>query len=161
MASSSISRALKLAAAVSAVTLAPMPAYAGLDKGSVTIDSAIVYLGVVPAAQTRDYSAERTGDMAMGGAAADSVHGIHLTVAVFDHGTRQRITDAQVSARFIGERGRRWSVMLKPMTMNGAMTYGAYSSMGADEKASILIDVVRPFGRSTQNLTARFEYSHD
>lgn len=161
MASSSISLALKLAAAASALTFAAMPAHAGLDKGAVTVDSAIVYLGVVPATQTRDYAPERAGDMNMGGAAANSVHGIHLTVAVFDHGTRQRITDAQVSARFIGERGRRWSVMLKPMTMNGAMTYGAYSSMGTDEKASILIDVVRPFGRSTQNLTARFEYSHD
>lgn len=161
MASSSVSLVLKIAAAVSALTFAALPAHAGLDKAKVTADSAIIYLGVVPAAQTRDYSVERTGNMNMGGAAANSVHGIHLTVAVFDHGTGRRITDAQVSARFIGERGRRWSVALEPMTMNGATTYGAYSSMGADEKASILIGVIRPFGRSTQNLTARFEYSHD
>ena len=161
MASSTLSLGLKIAALVSALPLAAMPAQAGLDKGRVTVDSAIVYLGVVPAAQTRDYSAEHSGDMAMGGQAANNVHGIHLTVAVFDHGTGKRISDAQVSARFIGERGRRWSAMLKPMTMNGATTYGAYSSMGADEKASILIDVIRPFGGGTQNLTARFEYSHD
>ena len=161
MASSSVSLGLKLAIIIAAIPVATTPAHAGLDKGRVTVDSAIVYLGVVPAAQTRDYSAERAGDMAMGGAAANNVHNIHLTVAVFDHGTGGRISDAQVSARFIGERGRRWSAMLKPMTMNGAMTYGGYSNMGPDEKASILIDVVRPFGRGTQSLTARFEYSHD
>ena len=161
MASSMMSLGLKIAALASTVPLAAMPAYAGLDKGSVTVDSAIVYLGVVPASQTRNYSSERVGDMAMGGRAASNVNDIHLVVALFDHGTGRRITDAQVSARFVGERGRRWSAMLKPMTMNGAMTYGAYSNMGGDNKASILIDVDRPFGRSSQNLTARFEYSRD
>lgn len=160
MASSSMSLGLKIAALLSALPVA-VPAYAGLDKAQVTVDSAIVYLGVVPAAQTLNYASERTGDMTMGGTAANNIHNIHLTVAVFDHGTGKRITDAQVSARFIAERGRRWSVMLKPMTMNGAMTYGGYSNMGADENASIIINVLRPFGNSTQNLTARFEYSHD
>lgn len=158
---SSGSLTFNVMAAASAMTFAAIPAQAGVDKAKVTVDSAIVYLGVVPASQTSDYSAERKGDMPMGGASAGSVHGIHLTVALFDQGTGRRITNALVSARFIGERGRRWSAMLKPMTMNGAMTYGAYSNMGADEKASILIDVVRPSGRSSRSLTARFEYSHD
>ena len=161
MASSSMPVGLKIVALASALTLAAMPAYAGLDKGKVTVESAIVYLGVVPATQTRDYSSEGVGEMAMGGKAANSVNSIHLVVALFDHGTGKRITDAQVSARFVGERGRRWSTMLKPMTMNGAMTYGAYANMDGDNKVSILIDVERPFGRTTKNLTARFEYSRD
>jgi hypothetical protein len=161
MASSTMSLGVKIAALIAALPLAATPATAGLDKGSVTVDSAIVFLGVVPATQTRDYSSERVGDMQMGGAAANDINSIHLVVALFDHGTRKRITDARVSARFVGERGRHWSTMLKPMTMNGAMTYGAYSNMGGDNKASILIDVERPFGRSTKNLTARFEYYRD
>lgn len=161
MASSRRSFGPKIAALLSAALVSVTPAHAGLDRGSVTVDSAIVYLGVVPAAQTRDYSSERTGDMRMGGAAANDVNSIHLVVAVFDHGTGRRITDAQVSARFLSERGRRWSVMLKPMTMNGAMTYGAYSNLGGNNKASIFIDVARSFGRSTRNLTARFEYDRD
>lgn len=161
MASSSLSLGLKIAALVSTLPLAAMPAHAGLDKGSVAVDSTIVFLGVVPATQTRDYSSERVGDMQMGGAAANDINSIHLVVALFDHGTRKRITDAQVSARFVGERGRHWSVPLKPMTMNGAMTYGAYSNMGGNNNASIMIDVARPFGGRTQNLTARFEYSQD
>lgn len=144
-----------------ALPVAAMPAHAGLDKGRVTVDSAIVYLGVVPATQTRDYSSEAVGDMAMGGSAANNPNNIHLVVALFDHGTGKRITDAQVSARFIGERGRHWSILLKPMTMNGVMTYGAYANLGSDNKASILIDVDRPFGSGNQNLTARFEYSRD
>jgi hypothetical protein len=161
MASSNMSLGLKIAALASALTFAAVPAHAGLDKGRVTVDSAIVYLGVVPAIQTRDYSSEGAGEMSMGGPAANNANNIHLVVALFDHGTGKRITNAQVSARFVGERGRRWSTMLKPMTMNGALTYGAYSNMGGDNKASILIDVERPFGSTTQNLTARFEYSRD
>lgn len=161
MASSSMRLGLKIAAFISTVGLAASPTYAGLEQGKVILSSTIVYLGVVPATQTRDYSSERVGDMAMGGAAASNANDIHLVVALFDHGTGKRITNAHVSARFIGERGRHWSTALKPMTMNGAMTYGAYSNMGRDNEASILIDVERPFGRSTQNLTARFEYSRD
>lgn len=161
MASSTLSLGLKIAALVSALPLAAMPANAGLDKGKVTVDSATVYLGVVPAPQTLGYASERVGDMAMGARTANDINNIHLVVALFDHGSGKRITDARVSARFVGQRGRRWSVALKPMTMNGAMTYGAYSNLGGDNKASILIDVARPFGRSTQNLTARFEYDRD
>jgi hypothetical protein len=159
MASSQMSFGLKIAALLWALPFAATPASAGLDKGSVTVDSAVVFLGVVPATQTRDYSSERVGDMVMGGRAASNVNNIHLVVALFDHGSGKRITDAQVRARFIGERGRRWSAALEPMTMNGAMSYGAYASMGGDNRASILIDVERPFGRSSKNLTARFEYS--
>lgn len=161
MASSQLSSRLKLAAAASALALAAMPAEAGLNKGSVTVDSAIVFLGVVPASQTRDYASERAGEMKMGGAAANDVNSIHLVVALFDQGSGRRITDARVSARFLGERGRRWSVRLLPMTMNGATTYGAYSNMGGNNKASIFIDVTRPTRRSSQNLTARFEYFQD
>lgn len=151
----------KTAVLFSAALFCATPAYAGLNKGSVTVDSTIVYLGVVPATQTGDYSSERPGEMQMGGPAAADVNGIHLVVALFDHGTRKRVTDARVSARFLGERGHRWSVVLSPMTMNGALTYGAYSNIGANNKASIFIDVDRPFGPRTQNVTARFEYERE
>jgi len=161
MASSSASLGLKIAAILSIASLGASPASAGLDKGSVAVDSTIVFLGVVPATQTGGFSSEGAADMKMGGAAASDINSIHLVVALFDHGTRKRITQAQVTARFLGARGRRWAVTLKPMTMNGAMSYGAYSNMGGDNKASILIDVVRPFGRTTQNLKARFEYDRD
>jgi len=158
---SSLSFALKLAAAASVLSLAATPSSAGLNKGSVTVDSATVFLGVVPATQTRDYASERAGDMKMGGAAANDINSIHLVVALFDHGTGKRITDAHVSARFLGPRGHHWSVRLEPMTMNGAMTYGAYSNLGGNNNASIFIDVERPFGGRTQSLTARFEYTQD
>lgn len=153
-------RAAAIAAALMWSISQTAPAQAGVDKSAVTVDSTIIYLGVVPAAMTRG-SADPMGGGAMGGPAVNNIHNIHLVVALFDHGTRKRITDANVSARFVGERGRRWSAVLKPMIVNGAASWGAYSNMGADEKASILIDVVRPFGSGTQTLTARFEYSHD
>jgi hypothetical protein len=161
MASSPVSRAVRLIAAASALSLATNPLSAGLNKGSVTVDWATVYLGVVPAEQARDYASEGAGEMQMASATANAAGSVHLVVALFDHGSGKRITDARVKARFLGERGRRWSVMLEPMTMNGAMSYGAYSTLGGNKKTSIFIDVARPLAGRTQTMTARFEYTED
>jgi hypothetical protein len=120
-----------------------------------------VYLGVVPASQARDYYSERAGEMQMGSVSARDVNTIHLVVALFDRGTRKRVTNARVSARFVSDRGRRWSLILQPMTMNGALTYGGYFNLGGNNETSILIDVARPAGSKVQNSTARFEYSRD
>jgi len=160
MASSRKAIGLKIAALLAVALVVATPAYAGLDKGAATVDSTIVYLGVIPAAATGN-STDRMGDAAMGGRAAANLHNIHLVVALFDRGTGKRITDAHLNARFLGERGRRWSLMLRPMVVDGRTSWGGYANLGADENASIFIDVVRPFGRGSQKLSARFEYSHD
>lgn len=161
MASSPVSYAVRAIAAASALSLAATPISAGLNKGSATVDSATVFLGVVPADQAQGFASEGSAEMQMAAAHANAAGSIHLVVALFDHGTGKRITDARVKARFLGERGRRWSVALEPMTMNGAMTYGAYSTLGGNRKTSIFIDVARPLAGRTQTMTARFEYTED
>lgn len=145
--------------AASTAMLAAGPAGAGVANPVQRADSSIIYFGVVPAGLTRNHPGERPGTLMHGGVRTNSVHDIHVMVAAFDRASGARITNASVTARFIGERGRRWSLTLQPMTINRALTYGGYTSMGVDENASILVDVVRPNRKHKD--TVRFEYEHD
>lgn len=147
---------------ISAAFLAfAQPANAGVVNGVQIVDSTIVYLGIVPAALTRNHPGDVKGELMHGGAPANSIHNVHVLVAVFDRPTRARVTNARVNARFLGERGRKWSVRLQPMKVNGALTYGGYTSLGSDEQPSIFIDVMRQLSGRPRAVTARFEYSHD
>lgn len=137
----------------------PAPANAGVANAAQAVDSTIIYLGVVPAALTRNHPGDRPGTLMHGQRPTNSIHSIHVMAAVFDRATGVRITNARVQARFLGERGRKWSVRLTPMTVNGALTYGAFTSMEADMNATIFIDVMR-LGRRHM-LTASFDYTHD
>lgn len=137
------------------------PAVAGVVNGQQVADSTVVYLGVVPAAITRGHPGEKPGTLMHGGLRSNSIHDIHVMVAVFDQSTGSRITDAKVDARFAG-RGRTWSVPLQPMTVNGALTYGGYTSMGTDMDVTIFVNVLRPSHlRRPHPVTVRFDYSHD
>ena len=145
-----------------AVALAfAFPVGAGVVNGARTVDSTIIYLGIVPAALTRNHPGDVKGTLMHGGAPANSVHNVHVMVAVFDRATGTRITKAAVRARFLGERGRKWSVQLKPMTVNGALTYGGYTNLGTTEEPSVFIDILRQFPGKPRTVTARFEYVHD
>ena len=133
---------------------------AGISPGRQIVDSTVVYVGVVPAAVTRAHPMPHV-ERQMHGNQAWDIHEIHLLVAVFDKSTGERITNARVDARMIGERGRHWTAHLMPMTINGALTYGAYTNLGGDENPSIIIDVSRPAGTRMSKVSARFEYQHD
>ena len=150
-------RALALSAAIALAA----PAGAAVRNGVQTVDSTIVYLGIVPAALTRNHPGDLKGTLMHGGTPDRSIHNVHVMVAVFDRATGSRITNARVRARFLGERGRKWSVRLQPMTVNGALTYGGYTNLGTDEEPTVSIDVVRQFAGKPRTVTARFEYQHD
>lgn len=149
--------ALLLAAAIAAAA----PADAGVVSAARTVDSTIVYLGIVPAALTRSHPGDVRGTLMHGGTADRSIHNVHVMVALFDRATGDRIRDARVRARFLGERGRKWSVRLQPMTVNGALTYGGYTNLGTAEEPTVSIDVVRQLAGKPRMVTARFEYRHD
>jgi hypothetical protein len=149
--------ALLLAAALSAAA----PADAGVVNAAQTVDSTIVYLGIVPAGLTRNHPGDVKDTIMHGGTRDRSVHNVHVMVALFDRATGARIGNARVRARFLGERGRKWSVRLQPMTVNGALTYGGYTNLGTEEEPSVSIDVVRQFAGRPRMVTARFEYRHD
>ena len=149
--------ALLLAAAIGVAA----PADAGVVNAGQTVDSTIVYLGIVPAALTRNHPGDVRGRLMHGGTPDRSIHNVHVVVAAFDRASGARIGNARVRARFLGERGRKWSVRLRPMTVNGALTYGGYTNLGTDEEPTVSIDVVRQFAGKPRTVTARFEYQHD
>jgi len=153
---------LVTASAAMLVLAAPTsPAAAGVRQSSQTVDGLTVYLGIVPAAITRGHRSEHAGE-AGAGAPLRSVHDIHVIAAVFSKNTGDRIRNVTVSARFQGELGRAWTIPLRPMTVNGALTYGGFTSMGTNMNATVSIIVQRPSRTRRQHATvARFEYDHD
>ena len=153
---------LVTASAALLVLAAPAaPATAGLRQSSQTVDDLTVYLGIVPAAITRGHRSEHAGE-AGAGTPLRSVHDVHVLAAIFSKNTGQRIRSASVSARFQGERGRAWTIPLRPMTVNGALTYGGFTSMATNMTATVSIIVQRPSRTRRQHATvARFEYDHD
>lgn len=153
-------RSLCIAAASLALAA---PAGAGVVDGVKTVDGLTVYLGVVPAAVTRAHAPRHTESTMHGGAAVRrSIHDVHLLVAVFNSANGQRLRNIAVTARIHGTNLNRWTVPLTPMTVNGSLTYGGYTNLGAEEDVMISVDVWRP-GRTphTSTTTAQFEYVHD
>lgn len=154
-------RAWKFVAGGIALALAATPSTAGVVDGVKTVDDLKVYLGVVPAALVRGHKAELMTAV-HGGLPANSIHNMHLLVAVFNKDTGARLRGIRVVARIHGTNQNRWSVALKPMTVNGALTFGGYTNLGAEEDVMISVDVIRP-SRSPRHrmTTAQFEYNHD
>jgi hypothetical protein len=138
------------------------PAGAGVVDGVRTVDGLTVYLGVVPAAVTRAHPPGHTERTMHGGMARPGMHDVHLLVAVFNKTTGERLSNVAVTARIHGTNRNRWTVPLTPMTVNGALTYGGYTSLGLEQDVMISLDIKRP-GRTprTSTVTAQFEYSHD
>ena len=138
------------------------PAAAGVVGGVKTVDGLTVYLGVVPAAVTRAHAPQHPERTMHGGVSRPSIHDVHLLVAVFNSASGQRLRNVAVTARIHGTNRNRWAVPLTPMTVNGALTYGGYTNIGAEEDVMISIDVKRP-GRTprTSTTTAQFDYVHD
>ena len=154
--------AMTLAALLPVPILPQQAASAGVVNGVQTVDDLTIYLGVVPAAVTRGHAPQHPERSMHGGVARPGLHDVHLLVAVFSRPTGERVTDAAVTARLHGTGSNRWTVPLTPMTINGALTFGGYTSLGTEEALMISVDVTRP-GRSrgTRTKTAQFRYVHD
>jgi len=137
------------------------PASAGVVDGVKTVDDLTVYLGVVPAAIAQGHKAE-FATAVQGGLPRSSIHNVHLVAAVFNKDSGARIRDIQVRARIHGTNQNRWTVNLRPMLVNGKLTYGGFTNLGAEQDVMISIDVMRR-GRTvaTHVTTAQFEYVHD
>ena len=153
--------AVALGAMMLALSMPLQGASAGVVDGVQTVDDLTIYLGVVPAAVTRGHPPQHPERTMHGGARTGS-HDSHLLVAVFSRPTGRRLTNATVTARIHGANNNRWTVPLRPMTINGALTFGGYTSLGWEESLMISVDVTRP-GRSpgTRTKTAQFRYVHD
>lgn len=153
-----------------AALVAAVPADAGVIDGVKDVDGITVYLGVVPAAVMRSHAPLHTERTMHGGAARRGLHDVHLMVAVFNRSTGERLENLSVTARIRGTGGSQrhgvrrkpWTIPLAPMIVNGALTYGGYTSLGVEQDVRISVDIRRP-DRSPQTsvVTAQFEYAHD
>jgi len=150
-----------VAAFVAIAATIAQPASAGVVDGVKTVDDLTVYLGVVPAAIVQGHKAEFETAV-QGGLLRSSIHNIHLVAAVFNKDSGARIRDIQVRARIHGTNQNRWTVNLRPMLVNGKLTYGGFTNLGPEQDVMISIDVMRR-GRTpaTHITTAQFEYVHD
>ena len=152
-----------ISSAFMAVALAlAAPAAAGVVDGVKTVDGLTVYLGVVPAAVTRAHPQGHTERTMHDGIAKPTIHDVHMLVAVFNSASGERIRNVAVMARIHGDGRNLGTVRLTPMTINGALTYGGYASIGLLDDIMISIDIRRP-GRTpkTSVVTAQFAYVHD
>lgn len=149
------------AAALTATPLTAPNASAAVVESGKTVDDLTIYPGVVPAAITRSHLREHVGEVSPTSARRAGLHDVHVVAAIFNKTSGQRLSGLDVTARLVGRRAG-WSIPLRPMTANGALTYGGFTSMGVDEEVSITIAVKRPSrGRRPRLTTATFTYEHD
>lgn len=91
------------------------------------VDGISVYIGVLPAEMIQGHPKEHPESQMHGGFPDDYRH--HITVALFDEDTGQRITDAEVSLRLVGAGRAGPDKSLEAMTIGGSRTYGEYFRM--------------------------------
>lgn len=103
-----------------------------------------VYLGVFPAQILRGHAPGQVPEPPPHGRAPRGTHQYHLTAAVFDEKSGARISDAQVSATIAGVGLGGSRITLKPMQIEGTLTYGGYYSFPGDDRYTIRVEVRRP-----------------
>ena len=115
-----------------------------------------IYLGVLPAEIAKGHSPDPSeGKMHGGTLKGRTQH--HVMVAIFEARSGARVTDAEVTARVaeigLGQTERR----LESMTMDKAISYGNYFSMGSPGPYRIDLEIKRPAWQPVRTI---FEYSH-
>jgi len=117
-----------------------------------------VYLGVLPAQALRGHIPGQLSEPPPHGRAPRGVHQYHLTAAVFDEMTGQRISDARVSATIAGLGLAGSRIELKPMQIAGTVTYGGYFNLPGGDRYTIRIEIRRP--NQPTAIRTDFVYEH-
>lgn len=68
----------------------------------------------------------------------------HLTVAIFDDTSSERITNAEVTVKVVGSGGPAVRKALEPMVISGKIIYGNYFRMPCISPYRIEIQIRRP-----------------
>ena len=122
-----------------------------------TVDGITAYLGVLPADAVLAHAPEHT-DRHMHGGVPRGKAQRHITIALFDSTSGQRINDARVSTRVQEVGLGMTSKELQPMLIDSTVTYGNYFQMSGSGPYRIEVDVRRHGGRE-KPITVRFDYS--
>lgn len=130
------------------------PARAADSEYHKVVDGVVVYLGVVPTHVVHD----QPGITPMHGGVPGRTAYHHVMIALFEVQTGKRIKDAEVTASvqelgLAGERKR-----LEPMEIAGAMSYGNYFAMSADNIYRIRLEIRRP--GTSRVVAAQLQYVH-
>lgn len=121
------------------------------------VDGLTVYYAVLPAEMIRGHPKGHAEAVMHGGVPAGK-HVHHITIALFDGKSLERITDAQVTAT-VGEIGlAQTKRQLEPFTVADALTYGNYFEFSKLATYTIDIEVRRP--GASRVVETRFEYRH-
>ena len=128
---------------------------AGQAGMSQLADGVLVYLGVIPTEVMLEHRAFYPGHFA-GEAVPTGKNVYHVTLALFDHATGERITDADVEARIspLGLVGPKKG--FHTMTEAGALTFFEYVTLSPHDRYVIHVTVRRP--QATEVVEATFEY---
>ncbi|WP_024303449.1 hypothetical protein [Pseudogulbenkiania sp. MAI-1] len=114
-----------------------------------------VYYGVMPAALVSAHP-ESHSENAMHGGTPPSKYSYHLLVALFDHTTKQRITNARVTASVEEVGLASTQKKLEPMQIGRTTSYGAYFYMRSAGPYRVTLQVTQ--AGNHQPLTGQFEY---
>ena len=110
------------------------------------VDDTVVYFGATPTEVMRrnpgEYPEKVYGAVPMG---PDQYY---VTIAVFDANTGRRIPDATVRARVSTATGAGPEMVLEPVTIKDARTYGNYFAMAGAGPYEITVRIMRPGTRN-------------
>lgn len=106
------------------------------------VDGIAVYLGVLPAEMIRGHPKAHPESQMHGGIPTEPRY--HLTVAIFDAASGERITKAAVTVKVTGSRGSPLEKTLEPMAIAGKRSYGNYISMPGAAPYRIEVQIRRP-----------------
>jgi hypothetical protein len=132
-------------------------AFASEPGGYKVVDGTVIYFAVLPAEIIRGHP-KGHAEAVMHGGVPNGKHVHHVMVALFEAGSFDRITDAEVKATVseIGFAGK--TETLEPFTVAEVLTYGNYFEMPNQTIYRITVAVRRP--NSPKTVEATFEYEH-
>jgi len=106
------------------------------------VDGVAIYLGVLPAEMIRGHPKAHPESQMHGGIPTERRY--HLTVAIFDDTSSERITNAEVTVKVVGSGGSAVRKALEPMQIAGKRSYGNYFRMPGISPYRIEIQIRRP-----------------
>lgn len=118
------------------------------------VDGVAIYFGLIPAEMIRGHPKAHPESHMHGGIPTDRYY--HLTVAIFDDTSGERITGAEVTARVVGKGESGPSKLLEPMIIGGSRSYGNYFRMPGDSPYRIELKIHHP--EISRVIRATFEW---
>ena len=106
------------------------------------VDGVAIYFGVLPAEMIRGHPKAHPESDMHGGIPTEPRY--HLTVAIFDDTSSERITNADVTVKVAGSGGSEVVKSLEPMMIAGKGSYGNYFRMPGASPYRIEIQIRRP-----------------